>query len=128
MPWLLQGLITCGLCGHVFMIQPNHNHRTYNCRGRLHITHLDGSPKCIVPNFDADWLEKELWERIEAILNDPDKLTILLNETIENMKNHEEELSARKRPVDERLTEIFEQKARLAEDWVRMSMTHEKCD
>ena len=121
-PWLLQGLITCGVCGHAFMVQPNHNHRTYNCRGRLHITHLDGSPRCIVPNLDADWLEKALWVRVYALLNDPNKLEILLNETIENLKNREEELSARKRPVDKRLTEIAEQKARLAEDWVKMSI------
>ncbi|MFC1957499.1 recombinase family protein [Chloroflexota bacterium] len=121
-PWLLQGLITCGLCGHSFMIQPNHNHRTYNCRGRLHTTHLDGSLKCTVTNLDADWLEKELWERIEAIRNDPNKLEILLNETIENLRNREEELSAGKLPVDKRLTEIAEQKARLAEDWIRMSI------
>lgn len=121
-PWLLQGLITCGLCGHAFMVQPNHTRRIYNCRGRLHIVHIDNSPRCTVPNIDADWLEKELWERIEAVLNDPNKLEMLLNETIDNLKNREEELSARKRPVDERLAEIAEQESRLAEDWVRMSL------
>ena len=121
-PWLLQGLITCGLCGHSFMIQPNHKRRTYNCRGRLRITHLDGSPKCIVPNLDADWLEKELWERIEAILNDPNKLKSLLQETIDSLRNREEELFARIQPIDKRLTQIDEQKARLAEDWVKLSI------
>jgi len=125
-PWLLQGLITCGLCGHSFMIQPNHKRRTYNCRGRLRITHLDGSPKCIVPNLDADWLEKELWERIEAILNDPNKLKSLLQETIDSLRNREEELFARIQPVDERLTQIDEQKARLAEDWVKLSINSAK--
>lgn len=125
-PWLLQGLITCGLCGHSFMIQPNHKRRTYNCRGRLRITHLDGSPKCIVPNLDADWLEKELWESIEAILNDPNKLKSLLQETIESLKNREEEHFARIQPVDERLTQIDEQKTRLAEDWVKLSIDSAK--
>lgn len=125
-PWLLQGLITCGLCGHAFMIQPNHKRRTYNCRGRLRLTHLDGSPKCIVPNLDADWLEKELWEGIEAILNDPNKLKSLLQETIDSLKNREEELFARIQPVDERLTQIDEQKTRLAEDWVKLSINPAK--
>lgn len=125
-PWLLQGLITCGLCGHSFMIQPNHKRRTYNCRGRLRITHLDSSPKCIVPNLDADWLEKELRERIEAILNDPNKLKSLLQETIDSLRNREEELFARIQPVDKRLTQIDEQKARLAEDWVKLSINPAK--
>ena len=124
--WLLQGLITCGLCGHSFMIQPNHKRRTYNCRGRLRNTHLDGSPKCIVPNLDADWLEKELWERIEAILNDPNKLKSLLQETIDSLRNREEELFARIQPVDKRLAQIEEQKTRLAEDWVKLSINPAK--
>jgi hypothetical protein len=122
-PWLLHGLITCGLCGHAFMVQPNRRiRRTYNCRGRLHITHLDGSPKCTVPNLDADWLERELWQRIEDILNNPNKLQSLLQETIDSLRNREEELSARIQPIDQRLAQISEQKARLAEDWVKQNM------
>ena len=125
-PWLLHGLITCGLCGHTFMVQPNHKRRTHNCRGRLRIIHLDGSPKCTVPNLDADWLEKELWQRIEDILNNPNKLKALLQETIDSLRNREEELSVRIQPIDKRLTQILEQKARLAEDWVKQNMSPTK--
>ncbi|MFC2067997.1 recombinase family protein [Chloroflexota bacterium] len=125
-PWLLHGLITCGLCGHAFMVQPNHKSRTYNCRDRLRITHLDRSPKCTVPNLDADWLEKELWQRIEDILNNPNKLQALLQETIDSLKNREKELSARIQPIDRRLTQISEQKAKLAEDWVKENMNPTK--
>ncbi|MFC2045298.1 zinc ribbon domain-containing protein [Chloroflexota bacterium] len=126
-PWLLQGLIACGLCGHAFMIQPNHNRRTYNCRGRFHVTHLDGSLKCNVPNIDADWLEKELWDRIEAVLNDPNKLHTLLHETIDNLRSRSDELLTRIQPIDGRLAQLNEQKARPAEDWVRQSIDSEKC-
>ncbi|MFC1871491.1 recombinase family protein [Chloroflexota bacterium] len=125
-PWLLHGLISCGLCGHAFMVQPNHNRRTYNCRGRLHTTHLGGSPKCTVPNLDADWLEKELLQRIEDILNNPNKLQALLQETIDSLRNREEELSDRIQPIDQRLTKISEQKAKLAEDWVKQNMNPTK--
>jgi len=79
-----------------------------------------------VPNLDADWLEKELWGGIEAILNDPNKLKSLLQETIGSLRNREEELFARIQPVDERLTQIDEQKTRLAEDWVKLSIDSAK--
>lgn len=104
------------------MIQPNHRRRTYNCRGRLRTTHLDGSPKCTVPNLYADWLESEVWHRIEEIINDPNRLERVLQETIESLRNREEELSARIKPIDERLAQIEEQKSRLAEDWVKLSL------
>ena len=126
-PWLLQGLITCGLCGHAFMIQPNHGRRTYNCRGRLRATHLDGSPKCTVKNLDADCLEKKVRSHVDEITNDPNKLKAVIEETIESLKNRDVELSARIRPVNDELARIQAQKARLAEEWVMMSMDPAKC-
>ena len=127
-PWLLQGLITCGLCGHSFMVQLQTRRRVYSCRGRLKYTHVDGSSRCMVRNIPADWLEQQVWQRIEAIINDPNKLKALLDETIESLKYREEELTARIRPIDERLDEIATQKARIAEDWVKLSMDSDKCN
>ncbi len=126
-PWLLQGLITCGLCGHAFMIQPNHGRRTYNCRGRLRATHLDGSSKCTVKNLDADWLESEVRSRIDEIKGNPKKLKSVIEETIESLNNRDVELSARIRPVNDELARIQAQKARLAEEWVVMSLDPAKC-
>ena len=48
----------------------------------------------------------------EAIINDPNKLEPLLKETIDSLKNREEELRARILPIDERL----------ADDWVILNM------
>jgi len=124
--WLLQGLITCGLCGYGFRTEVTHGRRQYGCRGRLKYTHIDGSPRCTSPRPDAEWLEQEVWQRIEAIIDDPNKLESLLEETVESLRNREADLSARIRPIDARLTEIAEQKARLADDWVQLNMKTEK--
>lgn len=105
-PWLLSGLITCGLCGHAFMIQPNHGRRTYNCRGRLRATHLDSSPKCTVKNLDADCLEEKVWSRVKEITGDSNKLKSVIEETIESLKNRDVELFARIRPVNDELSRI----------------------
>jgi len=120
--WLLQGLITCGLCGYGFRTEVTHTRRRYGCRGRLKYTHIDGSPRCTVPWVDADWLEHEVWSRIEAIINDPNKLEELLCQTIDDLKNREADLAARIRPIDHRLTQIAEQKARLADEWVQTNL------
>lgn len=124
--WLLQGLITCGECGLGLKAEGHTHSRYYSCRGRLKQYRIDGSPGCTSPRFKADWLEDQVWQRIEAIINDPNKLKPLLEETIGNLKNREEELSDKIRPVNERLAEIYEQKAKLADEWVSSNMEPEK--
>jgi len=120
--WLLQGLVTCGLCGLSFRTEGTPNHRYYSCRGRLKQHHVDSSPRCTSPRLEADWLEDQVWQRVEAIINDPNKLKPLLKETIESLRNRTEDLRARVMPIDEQLSEISEQKARLADDWVTQHM------
>jgi len=125
--WLLQGLITCGQCGLSFGCEKGHsNGGYYSCRGKLHIRHLDGSPRCTAPRLRADWLEDEVWQRIEDIINDPNKLEPLLKEAIDNLRSREEELKSRIMPIDDDLKEIAEQKAKLADEWVIKSMKPEK--
>ncbi len=124
--WLLQGLITCGLCGYGFRTEVTHTRRRYGCRGRLKYTHIDGSPRCTSPRIDADWLESEVWNRIEAIVNDPNRLEELLGQTVEDLRNREADLVARIRPIDDELAHIAEQKAKLAGDWVQTNMNHDK--
>jgi site-specific DNA recombinase len=127
--WLLQGVIICGICGHAFRAEFNHSQRRmYSCRGRLSYTHLDGSPRCIAPRQDADWLENEVWSRIKAIINDPNKLQSLIQDTISTLKSREAELNTRIKPINSRLAQLSEQKTRLADEWVIMNMTPEKYD
>jgi len=73
--------------------------------------HLDGSPRCKSPCLKADWLENQAWQRIEEITDDPNRLFLVIRDTIENLRLKEADLSARIRPIDERLAEIAEQKA-----------------
>ncbi len=120
--WLLQGLITCGFCGRGFKVEYDRNRRSYSCRGRLKYAHVDGSPRCTSPRLNAERIEGEVWQKIEAIINDPNKLESLLKETVDNLKNREADLNVRIKPVDERLAEIAEQKARLAEEFVQLNV------
>jgi len=123
-PGLLQGLVTCGVCGHSFraIISDRCRRRVYSCRGRLAYSHLDGSPRCTCPNCPADWLEDQVWQRIEAILNDPDKLEVMLKDTVDRLRSREDEISAQIHPIDDQLSTIAEQKRRIADDWVRLNM------
>lgn len=56
------------------------------------------------------------------ILNDPNRLEELLNQTVEDLKNREADLTARIMPIDNRLAQIAEQKARLADEWVQANL------
>jgi len=60
--------------------------------------------------FEQIWLEAEVWKRIEEIMNDPNKLLLVIKDSIENLRRAEADLSERIRPIDERLAEIAAQK------------------
>ncbi len=124
--FLLQGLLTCGVCGYAFRAERVNGTRYYLCRGRMKSYHLDGSPRCKSPALKAEWLEDEVWKRMEEIIDDPNRLFTVIRDTIENLKSKEADLSARIRPIDERLAEIAGQKAKLADDWVVRSMNTDK--
>ena len=49
-----------------------------------------------------------------------------MKETIESLRNQEEDLRVGIMPIEEQLLEIAEQKAKLADDWVRQNMEVEK--
>lgn len=120
--WLLYGLVTCGLCGYGFKAERTHGRRSYGCRGHLKYTHIDGSPRCTTPHIDAEWLEHQVWQKIEDIINDPNKLEVLIKQTVNSLSLRENDLSARIKPIDKRLNDITEQRAKLAEDWVTGSL------
>jgi len=118
----LQGTIKCGICGFGFASKKHY----YTCRGRMKYAHPDGLPRCKSPNIRADWLEDEVWKRIEELMDDPNKLLLVIKESIENLRRTEADLSERIRPIDERLAQIAEQKARLADDWITRNLNSER--
>jgi site-specific DNA recombinase len=124
--YLLQGIITCGVCGYAYRAERVNATRYYLCRGRMKSYHLDGSPRCKTPCFKAESLENEVWKRIEEIINDPNRLFLVIKDTIENLRLAEADLSARIKPIDERLAEIAEQKAKLADDWIVRHMNGDR--
>jgi site-specific DNA recombinase len=125
-PWLLQGLITCGGCGLSYQGQYRRSMRCCGCRGRLKVSHTDGSARCIAPTFDADWLENEAWTKIADILDNPGKLHEVIQNSLEILKGRQDELNAFIKPINEKLYDIADKKARLADEWVITNMDPEK--
>ncbi len=124
--FLLQGMIKCGACGYTFRAERNNNVRCYMCRGKMKSKHLDGSPRCKSPNLKAEWLENEVWRRISELLDDPNRLILVISDTIKNLRSKEADLRARIKPIDDRLFEIAAQKEKLADDWVIRNMNTDK--
>lgn len=124
--WLLQGLVICGLCGLSYRSEQRGNLRYYSCRGKLKQRHLDGSPRCKTKHMRADWLEEQVWQRIKEIINDPNKLEQLLQDTIDRLTGRVEELEAMIMPIDKQLAQIGQKKARLADSWVVDNMNEER--
>jgi len=124
--FLLQGMIKCGHCGFAYGARRKGNVRYYFCRGTMKSKHIDGSPRCKYRSLRADWLEDAVGQRVKEVINDPNKLAVIITETIETLRMREVDLNARIRPINDRLAEIAEQKTKLADDWVIRHMNNEK--
>jgi site-specific DNA recombinase len=124
--FLLQGMISCGACGYAYRAERFKDVRYYMCRGKMAYHHLDGSPRCQSPSIKAEWLENEVWKRILEIINDPDLLEVVINDSINTLRLKEADLNARIKPITDRLGEIAEQKEKLADDWIIRHMNSDK--
>ena len=103
-------------------VQPSH----FAYRGRLKVSHTDGSPRCVAPTFDLDWLENEVWTKISDILNNLDKLTEVIKDSLEMLKAKQVELDHIIKPIDEKLAQIIDKKAKLPDEWVLSNTNPDK--
>jgi len=118
-PWLLQGIIKCGLCGHSLSCGWAHEkRRIYTCRGRLQLSNTDTSHKCSLKPIDADWLESAVWQKVSDALSDPPSLMRALDDYISKLNARSDELEKLIMPIDSQLAEISKKLARLPQDWV----------
>jgi transcriptional regulator with XRE-family HTH domain len=92
-PFLLRGLIKCGLCGLTFSgfsasaRQPDHY---YHCNGRQFARGLYGlsGKKCPAKGINGRYVEQVVWADIESFLRDPGEILEHLRERL-SMKGDE---------------------------------------
>jgi site-specific DNA recombinase len=88
--------------------------------------HIDGSPRCTNRNIRADLLEQVVCKRAIDIIDDPNKLELLVIEAINKLKERESALESRLMPIEKRLKEINEMKSRLADKFIIDNMDTDK--
>lgn len=104
-----QGLLRCGLCGHTMRIGYNHStSKVWECPGRLKRLHLDDSPRCILPRFDAKSLEGRMSVKIAKILNNPELLDKYIGDTINNLEKEKSKLERKLKPIQGNIKRIQE--------------------
>jgi site-specific DNA recombinase len=86
-PYLLRGLIKCGLCGLTFsgytMCPPQNDHY-YRCNGRQFARGLYGNlgKKCPAKSLNGDYVDRIVWADIETFLRNPGDLLLRLRERL----------------------------------------------
>jgi len=124
-PWLLQGLVRCGLCGRILACAYSHGvkgRRVYSCSGRRLQTRMADADRCALPVQDADWLEAQVWDQFYKLANDPQAMAKVLRDELTQIEARKAQLESELKPIDTKLSEIREKKSRLAEDWVAGSV------
>src|ERR1700704_3420781 len=85
-PYLLKGLIKCGLCGLTFSgirIARQRDHY-YRCNGRQQARGLYGidGKKCPGKTLNGDYVERLVWADIESFLRNPGEILERLRERV----------------------------------------------
>lgn len=109
-PYLLRGLIKCGLCGLTFSglrMKGKQLDHYYRCNGRQQARALYGTSghKCLAKSVNGDYVERIVWADIECFLRNP-------GEIIEKLK---ERLSAQDGDRPQKLKELGNFRDRLLE-------------
>jgi site-specific DNA recombinase len=113
-PYLLRGLIKCGLCGLTFSgmrsPQPQKDHY-YRCNGRQFARGLYGinGKKCPAKALNGDYVERLVWADIEAFLRNPGEILERLREKLAQQhgerESQESKLAILKGRMDEKAHE-----------------------
>jgi site-specific DNA recombinase len=114
--WLLQGMCFCGQCGHVLkcMRKKPREPRYYACRGRVqHRMTQDSDKRCNLPYIRADWLEWGVWKKVEAVLNNSDKLAECVNKALIELEKRKSQIGAETLTIDNKLEAIRTKEERL---------------
>ncbi len=120
LPWLLQGIMHCGLCGHFLRCSYNHggDTRVYSCRSRILRNLPDDSPRCKLPVLHAEWVEDKVFKTVMHTLSKPEGMAKAISDSIQILSARRNELEATVKPIEDKLADIDRQLTRLAEGWV----------
>lgn len=70
---LLRGLLVCGACGYAVCAVGGSAHRYYRCNGN-DSRRFGGQRVCKSPSVRADWLEQVVWDDVQALLKEPERI------------------------------------------------------
>jgi site-specific DNA recombinase len=113
-PYMLKGLIKCGLCGLTFAglrMKPPQRDHYYRCNGRQQARGLYGlnGKKCPAKSLNGDYVERLVWADIEAFLRDPGEILERLRERLTlkhgERQSQEKELDALRARLEEKAAE-----------------------
>jgi len=121
-PWLLQGIMHCGLCGLVLRCDYDPRggtYRVYSCRGRMRRHEPDYSHKCRLPILRAVWLEDAAFKAVMDTLSKPEGLEKAIGDSIRILQTRRNALARTVQPIQAQLDDIDKQLAKLAQGWVK---------
>src|ERR1700724_4761017 len=86
-PYLLRGLIRCGVCGPSYYglrMKPPQKDHYYRCNGRQAARGLYGisGKKCPAKSLNGDYVERLVWADIESFLRNPGEILERLRERV----------------------------------------------
>jgi site-specific DNA recombinase len=117
-PYLLRGLIKCGLCGLTFSglrARPPQCDHYYRCNGRQFARGLYGlsGKKCPAKSLNGDYVERLVWADIEAFLRNPGDILERLRERLTLRHGEREREKEKLRALRKRLEEKTAERERM---------------
>lgn len=71
--YLLRGMVFCVRCGRRYQGMSGDGHRAYRCPYRTRVFYVVDERRCDNTNFNADALERKVWEVVTSYITDPSR-------------------------------------------------------
>ncbi len=76
-PYILRGLLKCGVCGHACCVFPNHGKPRYRCNNLDRLTY---KAQCRQPSVSVEKIEAAVWDTVIWTFEDVERVDKLMND------------------------------------------------
>lgn len=122
--YLLKGLIKCGNCGSTYVGTSNSQGRFSYYRCTKKIKRTDGQ-HCTNSQINADLIEDLVWKDIKRMFSNPEKLLKEVSQYLTEQVELRADLAMEFKEIDQRLTELQQEKKRLIDLYAKGITTSE---
>ena len=111
-PYILRGLLKCGVCGYACCVFPNHGKPRYRCNN---IDRLTYTRKCQQPSVSVEQIEASVWNTVIWNFEDPARIWKLMNDQWATLAKTDKQVAKERADLERTIEQLKRREFRAAQ-------------